>query len=395
MLPARAISKKSMAANSQNHSFDDSLENRGNGEQLYGPEDSDKKTDFDAFSEQENEPSSSEYLNLLPYSDFCLLQDKMSGKNRALGVEKLQAAIESAKSATVLETNLTSLVEDACMAVCDSHIKVSLAGLQLLEPLIKRTGNSLTPHLPSLVEAMLGMMNNNKYVLKKAVMKVLIHLMHYSRPHDVTTEIAKFGLKHKHSKVREESLNVITAALIRFSRTEFRLKQMAKEIMPTLGDSRPRVRQACMECAAQIASLCDSGDFKEVVSSAIKNGHHTHGEMAPIIKALEYRIVRQIPPHLKEDGLVQYAMPVIGVEIPLAQHGPDVDWIRDGALPSNDGNSGLETSSVRRESKPRPYRSASKKLPWEVDEAERNRSVKEADVTNKQLSVSHACTCEF
>ena len=402
MLPTRGISKKSMAINRLNHSLNDSLDSSSNGEHLYpscgapvGPEEFNQETDFRAFSKTGEEPDSSVYLNLLPLSEFLLLQDKTSGKNRALGVEKLQAAIEGAKSTTVLESNLASLVEDACAAVSDSHIKVSLAGLELLEPLIRRTGNSLTPHLPSLVESILGKMSTNKYVLKKAGMKLLGHLMHYCGPHDVSAEVAKFGLTHKHSKVREESLNVITVALIRFQKSEFRLIQLAKEIMPTLCDAKPRVRQACMECLAKIASLCNHRDFKQIVSFAVKNGHRSDekNDLA-ILQALNCRIVRECPPRLKEDGLVEHAMPVVGREIPLSEHGADVDWIRDGAVPQGGSvPNGLEASSVRREGRLRPFRSA-KGLPWEVDDAERSR--KDGDISSK-LNVSvillHTCTC--
>lgn len=396
MLPARGISKKSMAINRLNHSFNDSLESTAKGELFpshaapVAPEEFNKKTVFQAFSTQEEEPGSSVYLGMLPYSDFCLLQDKTSGKNRALGVERLQAAIETVASATVLGSNLATLMDDACTAVSDSHIKVSLAGLQLLEPLIKRTGSSLTPYIPSLVETILGKMSTNKHVLKKAGMKILVHLMHYSRPHDVTKEIANFGLTHKHSKVREESLNVITAALIRFPRSEFQLIQLAKEIMPTLSDVKPRVRQACMECAAKIASLCDERDFKHIVSFAAKNGHRSEepSSMA-ILEALQFRIVRECPPRLKDDGLVDYGMPVIGVDIPLSEHGPDVDWIREGGL-SKSGNkpNGLEGSTARKETKLRPFRSASKRLPWELEDTDRSRVKKDGNATSIQMNVS-------
>ena len=396
MLPTRRISKKSMAVNSLNHSFNDSLESKDNGEKLYptraasvAPEQFNGKTDFQAFSTPEEEPGSSVYLGILPYSDFCLLQDKENGKNRALGVEKLQAAIESAPSTTLLESNLASLVEDACTAVSDSHIKVSLAGLQLLEPLIRRTGSSLTPYLPSLVEAVLGKMSTNKHVLKKAGMKMLVQLMHYSRPHDVTKEVANFGLTHKHSKVREESLNIITAALIRFPKSEFRLIQLAEKIMPTLSDARPRVRQACMECAAKIATLCDQEDFRQVVSFAAQNGRRSDEKHSmAILEALNCRIVRECPPRLRDDGLVEYAMPVIGVDVPLSEHGPDVDWIRHGE-PSGGGNmpNGLEGSTMKKESTRRPFRSA-KKLPWELEEAETNKTMRPGNSTNAQMNVS-------
>lgn len=395
MLPTRGISKKSMAINRLSDPLNDSLESTAKGEMYPGaapvaPEEFNKNTDFQAFSAEDKEPETSPYLDMLPYRDFLLLQDKTSGKNRAIGVARLQEAIESVASSSVLEINLAALVDDACAAVSDSHIKVSLAGLQLLEPLIKRTGTSLTSHISPLVEAVLGKMSTNKYVLKKAGMKVLLHLMSYSRPHDVAKEVASFGLAHKHSKVREESLNVITAALIKFSKSEFRLIQLAKEIMPAMSDARPRVRQACMECAAKIATLCDERDFKQVVSFAAKNGHRSDDlhKMA-ILNALECRIVRECPPRLKEDGLIEYGMPVIDVDIPLSEHGPDVEWIRDGLL-SKSGNvpNNLEGSTARKEAKLRPHRSASKKLPWELEDTE-NSKIAKGNVPSTQMNVSH------
>ena len=405
MLPAREISKKNMAVERLNHSLNDSLEigrSRVNGGSQFSPSRSTppvapvemgEKADFRAFSAQEDElPGGSLCPDLLRYDDLLLLQDKTNGKNRALGVERLQAAVESVENSTVLEDNLPSLVDEACSAMGDSHIKVCLAGLQLLDPLIRRTGSNLSPHISSLVEAVLVKMGRNKHVLKKAGMRILVHLMHYSQPQDVLTEITRFGLRHKQSKVREESLNVLTAALIRFPRSEFRLTQLARDVVSLLSDGKPHVRQACMECMAKITSLCNSEeDLRQVMSFAAKNGHHSPNAPHSLaaLKALECRIVRECgPPRLREDGLVEYGMPVVGVDVPLSQHGPDVEWIRSGAL-GGEGNpvsNCLEESSVaRKEARLRPFRSASKKLPWEIDEAERS---KNGDISNSHLNVS-------
>ena len=391
MLPV--ISKKNMAVDRLNHSPNDSLEIGRNGLRSRAapvyPEELGEKTDLSALGEELG--SGSLCPDLLPRGDLLLLQDEANGKNRALGVERLQAAVESAESCAVLEDKLPALVAEACSAVSDSHIKVCLAGLQLLDPLVKRTGSSLAPHLPSLVEAVLVKMGRNKHVLKRTGMEVLVQLMHYSRPQDVLAEVSAFGLRHKQSKVREESLNVITAALLRFPRSEFRQTQLAREVVPLLADAKPNVRQACMECAAKIASLCDSkDDLRQMMSFAAKNGHHSPHHLAAL-NALECRVVRECgPPRLRDDGLIEYAMLVIGVDIPLSQHGPDVDWIRNGALSGEeDVSNGLESSSVaRKEAKLRPFRSATKTLPWEMDDAERSKLSKESDMTNSHLSVS-------
>ena len=407
MLPVREISKKNMAVDRLNHSLNDSLEigqSQVSGRLQFspsrstpvGPEEYGEKADFKAFSAPEEEPVGGSLCpDLLPHADLLLLKDKANGKNRALGVERLQTAVELAPNCIVLEEKLPALVDEACSAVGDSHIKVCLAGLQLLDPLIRRTGSSVAPHIPSLVEAVLLKMGRNKHVLKKNGMRILIQLMHYTLPQDVVTQITRFGLRHKQSKVREESLNMITAALLHFSRSEFQLPWLARDIVSLLSDGKPNVRQACMECMAKIASLCNSEeDLRQVMSFAAKNGHSSPNAPHDLagLKALECRLVRECgPPRLREDGLIEYAMPVIGIDIPLSQHGPDVEWVRSGVL-GGEGNSvanGLEESSVmKKEAKLRPFRSASKKLPWEVDEAERSKLLRNGDMTNSHLNVS-------
>ena len=215
MLPAREISKKNMAVERLNHSLNDSLEigrSRVNGGSQFSPSRSTppvapvemgEKADFRAFSAQEDElPGGSLCPDLLRYDDLLLLQDKTNGKNRALGVERLQAAVESVENSTVLEDNLPSLVDEACSAMGDSHIKVCLAGLQLLDPLIRRTGSNLSPHISSLVEAVLVKMGRNKHVLKKAGMRILVHLMHYSQPQDVLAESCSGEMKPTFARCR-------------------------------------------------------------------------------------------------------------------------------------------------------------------------------------------------
>ena len=400
MLPVRGISKKNMAVERLSPPLNDSLEigkalvNGGPQFSPVGPEERREKVDFKAFSGKDEELAGGGSLcpDLLSYDDILLLQDKTNGKNRALGVEKLQAAAESVGSSTVLENNLPALVNEACSAVGDSHMKVCLAGLKLLDPLIKRTGSSLSPYISSLVEAVLVKMGRNKLLLKKTGMKILVDLMHYSRPQEVVTEITRFGLRHKQSKVREESLNVVTAALIRFPRSEFHLTQLARDIISLLSDGKPHVRQACIECMTKITSLCNSEeDMRQVMLCAAKNGHHTSHKL-PVLKALECRIIRECgPPRLREDGLVEYGMPVIGTDVPLSQHGPDVEWIRTGALSGEESSvsNGLgESSLASKEARLHPFRSASKKLPWEINEAERSKLSRNGDISNSHLNVS-------
>ena len=400
-----------MAVHRLDHSFNDSLESAAKCELMpaaqVAPEGRNGETDYQAFSKLEEEAGDVLYLGLLPYSFFSLLQDKGSGRNRALGVSKLQAAVESAEETFVLESNLSALIDTACAAVSDSHIKVSMAGLQLLACLVSRAGRNLFTYLSQLVPSVLSKMGTNKFVLKQAGMQVLVSLMRASQPALVVNKVANFGLKHKQSKVREESLNVITASLILFPKSVFQLITLAKDVFPTLNDAKPKVRQAGMECAVIIASLCDETDFKQVVSLLAKNSHSSHGGdgsgSMDILEALNCRLVRGLHARVKEDGLVEYGMPVVGIDVPLSELGPDVEWIREGRLLKNTASgsaglnmsNGLGSSVAGRESKFRPFRSASKRLPWELEEEEESKGTRDTSGSETKIEahVSLTCTC--
>ena len=396
-----------MAADHLDQSFNDSLENAAKGELMpaakVAPEGRNAKTDYTAFSKLEREDGSDLYLGLLPHSAVPLLQDKASGKNRALGVSKLQASAEATEGTMVLESNLAALVDVSCAAVSDSHIKVSVAGLQLLLCLVSRIGGSLFSYHSQIVQAVLSKMGTNKFVLKQNGMHVLVALMHASKPGLILMEVASFGLKHKQSKVREESLNVITASLLLFPKSKLQLIMLAKEVLPALYDSKPKVRQAAMECATAVASLCDEANFKRVVSLLPKNNGMNHTKEGTttsaanmgILEALNSRLLRGLPPKVGESSLVEYGMPVVGVDVPLSELGPDVEWIREGQLLKNASitevgklamSRSLTSSAAQREGKFRPFRSASKRLPWELEE-------EESKVQGNVCACVRACAC--
>ena len=380
-----------MSADRLDQSFNDSLENAAKGELIsaakVAPERRNAKADYRAISKLEREDGSDLYLGLLSHSVVPLLQDKASGKNRALGVSKLQASAEAIEGTMVMESNLAALVDVSCAAVSDSHIKVSVAGLQLLLCLISRIGGSLFSYHSQIVQAVLSKMGTNKFVLKQNGMCVLMALMYASKPGIILMGVSSFGLKHKQSKVREESLNVVTASLLRFPKSKLQLIMLAKEVLPALYDSKSKVRQAAMECAMAVASLCDEADFKRVVSLLAKNNGMNHAKEGTtnsaasmdILEALNFRLLRSLPPKVGENSLVEYGMPVVGVDVPLSELGPDVEWIREGQLLKNASaaevgklamSRNLTSSAAQREGKFRPFRSASKRLPWELEEEE-------------------------
>ena len=373
-----------MADDGQNHSFmNDSLELSGGGRKsspaasvAVAPEDKNGDTDYFAFSEEED----GLYLGLFPQYVVNLLQDKSNWKNRATGIGKIQSVISDIRDSSVLESNLALVVELITAPLSDPHFKVAQTGLELVGCLVVKIGRSISPYLPTLVPGILVKMGSNKFVIKQAGMRVLMQLMHNVGSEKVVSEVVNSGLQHKTSRVREESINVITAALLTFPRTNFHLFMLVRELIPSMADQKQKVRQASLEAIALLCHLMDPSDLKLVVA-AVANIERTSEKVVAMeeaggntmMEALHARISRHFLPQLNADGLVDHAVPVASAKAPHSYSGRDVDWIL--ATGGTKSSGGQQQEQARKpslaqsseQSTFRPYRSAGKKLPWEKD----------------------------
>lgn len=145
-------------------------------------------------------------------------------------------------------------------------------------------------------------------------MRVVMLLMRHLRPEQVVREVGSCGLRHKTSRVREESNNIIIAALLTFPKTDFRLFPLVREVSPGLYDSKQKVRQASLEALALLTSMLEQGDLKHIVA-AIASVDPTkkaglEGNESTVMKAFQARLSRQTFPRLNQDGLVEHAVRV-------------------------------------------------------------------------------------
>ncbi len=82
---------------------------------------------------------------------------------------------------------------------------------------------------------------NQKAIIKQLIMITCIDLMHHLQPKSVIAVLCVF-LQHKNSRIREEVINIISAALIQFPPNGFNLMAIVNILAPLLIDPKRRVR---------------------------------------------------------------------------------------------------------------------------------------------------------
>lgn len=388
--------------------LDDSLDWNHSAGARVAPE-SDETTDYLAFAHNSQDDL---YLGLFPKYIVNLLQDTTNWKNRVSGVTKMQSVVNGISNKSLLEKNLPLVLELLSAPMSDSHFKVSQMGLELIECLVKKVGRGIRSHIPDLVKSVMPKVGSNKIVLKEAGMRVLMELMRAGDPQPVVMEVANFGLCHKTSRIREESINVIIAALLTFESSQFDFHIIVRELCPCMTDGKVKVRQATFEAMTLLCHL-EGANLKEVVSNmatlhrtspsekssrqqVIENG--LEDKELTLMDAFYTRISRKLLPTLTEAGLVQHGLQVVNDKLP-ATTGSDVAWILsagDGKSKGKlSGSGGLDTSCNQSgESMFRPYRSAGKRLPWEKDQKAQAAAAANTHVSSLSLPLSqHTCTC--
>lgn len=364
-----------MALNGLERSFmNDSLEDGDWKRSVVAPESSfNGDTDFNAFSPTQEEL----YLGLFPNWMVNMVQDKANWKNRVAGISKIQSVIDSVPDKSLpRNSDLAAMLEFVSSPINDSHFKVNQMALELLESVVKKLGKRIKPHIPNLVSTVLVKMGSNKYLIKQAGMRLMMELMRTNGPELVVREIVNSGVHYKTSRVREESLNTITAALLTFPASEFHLIPLMRDLAPSMTDNKPKVRQASFDVMSVICDRVERTDLKEVVAAVTEID-----ETKTVWNAFQIRIARHCLPSLNADGLVEPAIPVANSKVPNhhIEDGLDTDWILYGSKVQSNGTDASKSqqpsySNQRKNSLGtsmfRPYRSAGKRLPWELEQTE-------------------------
>ena len=326
---------------------------------LVAPETLNGIVDYKAFSSTDHY---GRHL-LIPNQVLHEIRDQSSVEIRRAAISTIQKTILETDNREQIEGSLEQILNIVNQALSDSNFKIVLIALQLVDDIITKVGLSLLPFLPTLLSNYLSKAGSHKNMVKQAGMKVLMNLISTLSPAPVISEIIKVGLASKQAKVREESLNIITASLLSFSKSEFDLLSLVDGVTPLLVDVRNKVRQACLECCAVLADRLGKEYLQSLVSAVISVERSTitssQNELAQLnlMLAFQTRLSRNQLPSLNEHGLVDHVINVTnGKSNGSEWSGSDVDWILAGK--------GSSPGVVSRKSSG-PLKSAGKKMPWE------------------------------
>uniref|UniRef100_A0A8C5YTL1 TOG array regulator of axonemal microtubules protein 1 n=1 Tax=Marmota marmota marmota TaxID=9994 RepID=A0A8C5YTL1_MARMA len=269
-------------------------------------------------------------FGIIPQELHSRLLDQEDYKNRTQAVEELKQVLGKFNPSSTPHSSLVGFISLLYNLLDDSNFKVVHSTLQVLHLLVIRLGEQVQQFLGPVIAASVKVLADNKLVIKQEYMKIFLKLMKEVGPQQVLCLLLEH-LKHKHSRVREEVVNICICSLLTYPSEDFDLPKLSFDLAPALVDSKRRVRQAALEAFAVLASSMGSGKtsilFKAVDTIELQD----NGD--GVMNAVQARLARKTLPRLTEHGFVEYAilMPssAQGRSNHLA-HGADTDWVLAG-----------------------------------------------------------------
>uniref|UniRef100_A0A3B5LR96 TOG array regulator of axonemal microtubules 1 n=1 Tax=Xiphophorus couchianus TaxID=32473 RepID=A0A3B5LR96_9TELE len=258
------------------------------------------------------------------------LLDSKNYQNRTNGVEKLKCILSEVDIKSVTPGSVEEFINFLPRLLDDSNFKVLHGTLQVLNLLIQKLETGVDRFLKHIVFVALKALGDTRAVTRNEYHNVFQQLMKTTPPQHVLDLIIG-NLKHKNSRVREDVLNIVMAALLTHPRKNFNIPKLCFEVAPYLVDNKKKVRHAALELFAVFDHYLDTGKKQPLMKALdmVELNEDAEGLMA----AVHARRARRILPKLTSEGIVEY-----GLVVPkpgqwsTGQHasGADLDWVING-----------------------------------------------------------------
>jgi len=201
-------------------------------------------------------------------------------------------------------------------------------------------------------------------------MQLAVRLMQATSPM-VVISILSDNVGHKNPRVRQFTVDIVTAALLTYPRSDFDMPALCGTAAPALVDQKKGVRHAAMECVAVIAQALGAGKLHPLMSEIeqLEAEPRFEGVMA----AVQVRLARRQLPSVSDNGLVEYAVFVTSAAARGTVTGVDIDWIKSGsyclASPAKSDSSETKARSISPSLRRNVGMSAKSlsRLPWEKE----------------------------
>ncbi|XP_041828008.1 TOG array regulator of axonemal microtubules protein 1 isoform X2 [Melanotaenia boesemani] len=258
------------------------------------------------------------------------LLDLRNYQNRTSGVEELKQILSEVEIKSIPSGSIEEFINFLPRLLDDSNFKVLYGTLQVLNLLIQKLEKDVEKYFKHIVFVALKALGDTRTVTRNEYLNVFQQLMKIVVPQQVL-DLVIGNLKHKNSRVREDVLNIIMAAILTHPRKYFNIPKLCFEVAPYLADSKRRVRHAALELFVVFDYCLDTGKKQPLMKAVdmVELNEDAEGLMA----AVQARRARHILPKVTSEGVVEY-----GLVVPkpgqwsLGQYGSgaDLDWVMNG-----------------------------------------------------------------
>ena len=277
--------------------------------QRTGGNESPVETDETPDSPTSRVPKAALVFGFVPLEIITKLGDTTNWRHRAEGVEELNMLVRRHPYNEMPKGEyLKSFMSHLMTIFDDSNFKVVLTILNIISELFRKCGKSMQAVLPELMEVLSLKLGDTKIVIRQAHMGLLMEAMSSLGPQVVLNHILPTTLGCHSWRVREEGLNVLTAALLKFPRGDMSLEVCSVLAVPALVDDRSRVRQAAMECVAVLGHVLGDTNTQPLVSTVTDLEHRTNS--FGVLNAVLSRLSRRQIPQITSEGLIEHRIPV-------------------------------------------------------------------------------------
>lgn len=275
------------------------------------------------------------------------LLDVKNYQNRTKGVEELKHVLSEVNLELVPSDSIKEFINFLPRLLDDSNFKVLYGTLQVLNLLIQRLDSSAEKYFKQIASVALKALGDARTVARNEYMNVFQQLMKTVGPQQVVDLVIN-NLRHKNSKVREDVLNIIIAAMLTHPRKDFNIPELCFEVAPYLADSKRKVRHAALELFAVFDYCLDTGKKQPLMKAVdmVELNEDVEGLMA----AVHARRARHVLPRLSSEGIVEYGlvMPKSGQRCsPQCGSGADLNWVLNGGRISSAKSNRTEPDSER------------------------------------------------
>ena len=198
-------------------------------------------------------------FGFLPSRLLPRLLDKENWKDRISALAETQTCLKALETLQTVLPHANRLLALVAEWIQDRNFKVCTSGVEILEHLLTYTGLSLHADLVSVAAQCILRLGDNKIVVRQACFRCIRKLLKELRLAKLLPSLLE-GLKAANWHLREESLNVLLAAMLVPDLVhDVDFLELVPALTPLVEDEKPKVRYVAQEALAVLSHVCGKG----------------------------------------------------------------------------------------------------------------------------------------